>query len=331
MGLLDFLRSRVAQRRPRAAGLLAGLRARVPGGSAAGLLPPPSEAAAEAERRLGDRFAAELHAYGAREPAGLGRRIAALLAAAARKRPDELEEALGGLQPWELPALLESLEARGDLPRSALVATARLLAERTGSWEVLAAAIGLVGLAPAPEDLPLFETAARSTALAGVCAMSAEPLGPEVLLRLARRAEGIGRAMALERLGLATADDPQALAPLAAEALRLAGTIEDPAARAYAAVPLLELADAAALLADDPALADPIAACLEAAARGGWNGGPGPGLGRLPGATKAAELILAGDLPEEVRRRCARAVLAAHPMPAGPVRKAAQTLLDASA
>ncbi len=331
MSLLDFLQRRVQRRASREAALLARLGARIPVDGAPGLLPPGDPAEADAERHMGERFAAELHAYGAREPIGLARRLAAVASAARRRKEGELAEALEGLHPWELPALLEALRARTDPPREALVATARTLAGRTGDWEVLAAALGLVGIAPAPEDLPLLERAARSVALAGVCAMSAEPLGMQALLRLARVSEGLGRSLVVERIGMATADQPEELAPVAAEAIALAGTIEDPAARAYAAVPLLEVSDVSSLVAADTALAAPVAACLEAAARGGWNGGPGPGLGRLPGAIQAAEAVLASEAPLEVRRRAAQAVLDSHPMPPGPVRTSAQNVLAGTA
>lgn len=319
MGLLDFLLRRDLRRGARAPSLLRRLAEREGGGARI-------SGAADEERALGERLAAELHAYGTREPPGLGRRGAAIASAARRRRADELAEALAGLQPWELPALLEALRRRPDVDLRALAATAVALAESAVELQPLALALGLLGLAPATEHLPLFEQAARSPALAAVCALAAEPLGVEALLRLARVADGIGRAMLLERLGLAAADDPGKLAPLAGEALRLAGAVADEPARAYAAVPLLEIADVPALLAADPGLAEPVAACLEGAARGGWNGGPGPGLGRLPGAIRAAEALLQSAAPLEVRQRGARAVLASHPLPPGPSRRLALEL-----
>lgn len=327
MALLDFLLRRARPPSRGAAPVLHQLRQRIPSDGAPGLLPSSVPEVVAAEVRLGERFAAELHAWGAREPLGLGRRAAAIADAARRRRTGELAEALDGVAPWELPALLEALEERKDLDRNALLATARTLAGEATTLEQLAGALGLLALGPAPEDLPLLEEAARCPALTGVCAVAAEPLGGEALLSLARVSTGLGRALALERLGLALAEDPTALAPLAPEALRLAATVEDGPARAYAAVPLLELADAAKLLAADPGLAEPIAACLEATALGGWNGGPGPGLGRLPGAIRAAEALLGGDAPAEARARAAQAVLDAHPMPAGPVRTLAQQAL----
>lgn len=326
MSLLDFLLRR-SRRRP-AAGppLLPRLAARLPPDGGPGLLPAADDGEARAERQLGERFVAELHAWGAREPLGLGRRATAVASALGRRRPDELEEALEGLDPWHVPALLEILDSRSDLPLRHLRPTARATAERAADLRVLAAAIGLLALAPAPEDEPLLLLAGRSEALAGVCALAAEELGLPALLRLARVATGPARAVVLERLGLAAAERQAEWEPIAAEAIRLAGLVEDEPTRAYAAVPLLEVADARALLQADPGLAVPLVACIEATAVGGWNGGPGPGLGRLPGAIRAAEAVLGSDLPLELRTRCARAVLSAHPMPPGPIRAAAQAL-----
>lgn len=327
MGLLDFLR----RRSPRTRGgggtpVLDGLRARLPRDGAPGLLPPPDPADAEAERRIAERFAAELHAWGPQAPAGLSRRAAAIADAVGRRRVDELAEALEDLPPWELPSLLEALDARADLDRAGAASLARTLAAGAERRELLAAGLALLALAPAPADRELLALACRSPAYAGVCAMSAEPLGPDALLHLARASEGLGRALVLERLGLACADRPADIEPLAPEALRLAETLDDPVVRAWAAIPLLEVPDVPALLAREPALATAVAACLEAAARGGWNGGPGPGLGRMPGAIRAAEALLAGEAPEEARRRAARAVLDAHPLPPGPVRRAAEAV-----
>lgn len=333
MSLLEVFFGRMRRKRAQGPSAWEELRARLPDGGAPGLLPPIDPAQAEAERLLGERFANELHAWAASEPAGLGRRVAAIVDAARRRRTDELEEALAGLHPWDLPHLLPLLEARGDLDQKALLDLARRLVQQVGDVELLAAALGLLALGPTPEDRTLLGLACRSPALAGVCAMSAEPLGPAVLLDLAREAEGLGRALVLERMGLAAAEGGASLDEVAIEAFELAATIEDPIVRAWAAVPLLEVVDVPALLASSQEvaerLADPVAACLESSSRGGWNGGPGPGLGRSPGAIRAAQALLEREGPEEVRRRVARAVLDAHPLPPGEARLLAERMAAA--
>lgn len=328
MSLFDFLKRRVLPRSSATLPLLASIDARIPADGAPGLLPLADPAQAEAERRLGERFAAELHAYGAHEPAGLARRAAAVASAASRRKPRELEEALSGLSPWELPSFLEGLGARKDLQKRALAETARKLIPLATGPEVLAAAVAMLAPAVDEGDRDLLLRLGRSTALAGICAMVIEGLGPAALLELARFAEGLGRALALERLGMVLAEGKSLPPTEIAEALRLAGTVEDPVVRAYGAVPLLETGDVAARLEEDPALAEAVARCLEAAARGGWNGGPGPGLGRMPGGTDAAFKLLSLEAASpEAKRLAARAVLDSHPMPAGPVRKRAEEIL----
>ncbi|HEY0839833.1 MAG TPA: hypothetical protein VGD74_06580, partial [Vulgatibacter sp.] len=180
------------------------------------------------------------------------------------------------------------------------------------------------------QDRALLLEAGRSPALAGVCALALEklPAADAALLDLAAAGAGLARSLALERLALRHLENPAPFAPLVPRALALAAGIEDPLERAWAAVPLLEAARADERLASEPALAAPVLACLEAVSRGGWNGGPGPGLARLPGAVRTAQALIGSEsIDESVRLAAASAVLDARPMPAGAVRLAAEKLL----
>src|SRR5262245_42495152 len=138
MSLLHFFQRRLLRRPAAATPLLPRLKARVPGDGAPGLLDSEEE-----EVRLGERWAAELHAFGVREPLGVSRRAAAIVSAALRKSGAELGEALEGLSPWELPALLEALDRREGLARKSLAAAARERIGTAATWEAMAAAVGM--------------------------------------------------------------------------------------------------------------------------------------------------------------------------------------------
>ncbi|HWV38485.1 MAG TPA: hypothetical protein VN033_08400 [Vulgatibacter sp.] len=334
MSLWDYLLRRTSSGSPRVPPLLSRIEARLPPDGGPGLLPAEDPEAAAEERRLGERFAAELHLIGRREDRFLAtaRRLAAIASAARRRDPEELHEAVEGVAPWELPDLLEALSRRGDVSHPLLAETGRRLAARASDPATLAAAIACVSLDLREEDVPLVITAGRSPALAGVCAQALERLPKGrvegALLDLAEATTGLSRSMALERLALRHLEDPAGFRDLALRALELAASVEDPLERAWAAVPLLEAARAdERLLEVSPALAGPAVACLEAVSRGGWNGGPGPGLARLPVASRTALAVLeSAALPKTLRRRAAAAVLDARPMPTGPVRVAAERL-----
>ncbi len=337
MAVLDFLlRRRSSPKAPDAEPLLHRLTARVPRDGAPGLLPSGDPAVDEEERQLAQRNAAELHLLrrGSSLWLGQSRRLAAIASSARRRDPDELREAVAGVEPWELPSLLEALAQRRDLPPSRLAEVARIAASRAADFRGLAAALALITPGVSAEDLPLLLVAGRSSVLSGVCALAIEGLPSEAidpaLLSLARITQGLGAALTLERLAIRHVEEPTLLAPLLPDALSLAAAIPDPLDRAYAAVPLLEVAGPD-LLDDHPALATSVAACLDATSRGGWNGGPGPGLGRLPNASHLAHaLLIRPDLPEEARRAVAHAVLDARPIPTGPIRLAAEDLLRAA-
>lgn len=338
MSLWDFLLRRTGSARAAALPLLTRIEARLPADGGPGLVPAADTEEAAEEKRLGDRFATELHLLGRREDRlfATARRLAAIGSAARRRDPEELREALGGVAPWELPDLLEALARRGDVPGPALAEAARRLARRAEDFPALAAAIACLSLGLREEDLALLTIAGRSPALAGVCALAMEKLpAGEVdaaLVGLAEAAAGLSRSMALERLALRHLEEPAGFRDLAPRALELAASIEDPLERAWAAVPLLEAARADELLQTAPELAGAVVACLESVSRGGWNGGPGPGLARLPGASRSAlATIDAASLPDDLRRRAAAAVLDARPMPTGPVRVAAEKLTGARA
>lgn len=313
------------------------LAARLPPEGAAGLLPASDDDEAERERSLGERWAIETHRHSraGAAPFTRSRRLAAIASSARRRAPDELAEALQGLLPWELPALLDELGTRSDLSPAGLVKTARALAKRASDLPTLAGAIGVLRPGVGAEDLPLLFLASRSPALSGICALCLEGLPAEQidpsLLEAARGSLGLARALLLERLGarqLEGAGDPE---PWIAEALTLAAAIDDPLERVWAAIPLLEAAPIQSLLEKDPEVALPVAHCLEAVARGGWNGGPGPGLGRLPGAIQAAlALLAAAGISDEARSLAAQAVVDARPIPGGPVRREAEKTLAAT-
>lgn len=333
MSLWDLLLRRRVSGSPRAPALLSRIEARLPPDGGAGLLPAADPVEAEEEKRLGDRFAAEMHLLGRREDRlfATARRLAAIASAARRRDPEELREAVEGVAPWELPDLLEALARRGDVSGPALAEAGRRLAARAVDHATLAASIACISLDLREEDRALLMIAGRSPALAGVCALALEKLPAEevdaALFGLAEAAAGLSRSMALERLALRHLEEPARFRALAPRALELAASIEDPLERAWAAVPLLEAARADELLQSDPDLVGPVVACLESVSRGGWNGGPGPGLARLPGASRAAlAAIDSVSLPETSRRRAAAAVLDARPMPTGQVRVAAEKL-----
>lgn len=326
--MLDHLRHFLRRRSSSVGTIAQSLSARVPPDGKAGLLPPAEPILAEAENRLGEMHAREIHVWGARPPGGLGRRARAVAAACARGRAGELEEALDGLLPWEAPFLLEELEERKEVSRRALASTSRKLFAEARSLETLASAICLLTPATTGEDLEPLLLFGRSPALTASCAMALEPLGPGALLSLAGVSTGLGRALALERLGLVLVSGGQEEPGFLHEALPLAAAIEDPTERAYAAVPLLEAPGLIQALEKEPELASAVATCLDATALGGWHGGPGPGLGRLPGALSVAEWVLGAEaIEQEVREQAARAVLHAHPMPVGPILDAAQRTL----
>jgi len=313
--------------------LLSRIEARLPADGGPGLLPATAPEEATEEKRLGDRFAAETHLLGRREGRFFttARRLAAIASAARRRDPEELREAVEGVAPWELPELLETLAQRSDVAGPALAEAGRRLAAQATDYATLAAAIACLSLGLREEDRELLMIAGRSPALAGVCALALEKLRADevdaALVGLAEAGAGLSRSMALERLALRHLEEPAGFRDLAPRALELAASIEDPLERAWAAVPLLEAARAEELLADAPELAGAVVACLESVSRGGWNGGPGPGLARLPGASRAAlAAIDSASLPETSRRRAAAAVLDARPMPAGAVRVAAEKL-----
>jgi len=334
MVLLRFLRGRGRGADPGAEALLPRIASRVPADGAPGLLPAADPTEAEEEERLGARFAAELHRLSRGDPSwlGQGRRLAAIASAARRRSAAELEEALRGVPPWELGDLAHAVASRKDLTAEALAETARALAKRARDFQTLAGAIAFLGKGIEGEDRELILRAGRSPALAGICALALENLPDEEadasLLELASRSEGMSRALVLERLAARHLVDPDGFTAYVPRALELAAAIEDPLVRAWGAVPLIEVARLPARLDAEPELALPAARCLEAISRGGWNGGPGPGIGRLPGATHTAEAILQLEgMDPEARRITARAVVDARPVPPGPAHAAAEKLL----
>lgn len=282
------------------------------------------EAAREEDREAGRALARALHGH-AKPAAGLGRREAAVIHAARRRRPAELLEALEGLPYPAALRLGERLAARPDLDRGGLAQTARRALESAARREEALAALALLALAPSPADLPRLLEAARSAAgaPAALRVAAAAALPRAELHSLLAAASGIGRALALE----AYLHDRSLEAGEAPRLLELMAGIEDPLERAWASAPLLEAVDAAALLAEAPALGGPLVLGLEANARGGWRGGPGPGLGRLPGSIRAAEALLTGELAPELMDRAARAVVEAHPAPHGEVLRRAEARL----
>ncbi|AKU91520.1 hypothetical protein [Vulgatibacter incomptus] len=335
MSLLDLLFRRRSPSKSARHGLLDRLRDRLPPGNAPGLLPSPDPAEGEEERLLGERLGIELHRHAATgRSMGLSRRVAAVASSAQRLDPRELEEALADLEPWELPSLLEALAARRDFAPPRVAEVARRLAPLARDFRTLAGALALLSKGTREADRDLLRLAARSHALARFCAdavLALEPAEVEpALLDLASVSDGLARSLILEQLAIRHLPDGASAGPLdrAEEALRLAGAIEEPIERAYAAVPLLEVSKAVPLLGSRPELAPALASCLEAVSRGGWNGGPGPGLARLPGAMATAEALIGRqELPAADRLRAARAVVDARPIPPGPVRLAADKLL----
>lgn len=286
------------------------------------------EEAREGDREAGRALARALHGHAAPTP-GLERRATAAIHAARRRKPGELAEALEALPYPAALRLAERLAARRDLDRAGLGEGARRILEATPQREVALAALALLTLAPSPEDLPLLERAAHSAAGAPAAARVAAALPADearpALLSVIRRASEIGRALAIEENLRAQGAGEDA--PLL---LELASAIEDPLERAWATVPLLEQIDAEALLEARPALAEALVLGIEANARGGWHGGPGPGLGRLPGAQRVALHLLREGVDPLLRERAARAVVEAHPAPAGELLRKAQEILRAA-
>jgi len=333
MSLWEMLLRKRGPVRPAAPRLLARIEARLPPGGGPGLLPADAEDAAE-ETRLGDRFAAQLHLLGRREDrffAG-ARRLSAIASAARRADPEELREAVEGVAPWELPDLVEALAGRRDVAAPLLAETARRLIASAGDYPTLAAAIACLSLGLREDDRRTIAVAGRSPALAGVCAMALEKLpdADDALLELAEGAAELARSMALERLALRHLEAPAGFRELAPRALELAAAIGDPLVRAWAAVPLLEAARADEWLAGAPAIVGAAVSCVEAVSRGGWNGGPGPGLARLPAASRTAMAVIdLAEAPEALRRRTASAVMDARPIPTGELRLRAERLLTA--
>jgi len=275
-------------------------------------LPLADPGALEEDLATAREFARRLHGRPAPAP-GMSRRVQAVLHAARRRRVDELAEAVRGLSPADAVRLADALSGRADLDRAGLDATARKLLATAPTREPALAALALLALAPTPEDRPLLLRAACSACGAPLAARAAAamPDGRAVLDAIFEAAPGVGRALAIEAWIRARGSAPGP--DEGARLLGAAATIGDPLDRAWAAVPLLEAVDVPALLRADPSLAEAVVLCLEANARGGWRGGPGPGLGRLPGSLRAAEALLEGEGPAEIRRRAARAVLDAHP------------------
>lgn len=260
---------------------------------------------------------------------GLSRRATAAVLGSRRRRPEELEEALRGLAPWQLEPLLAVLRRRPEADRTALARCAKELAERCASEDVLAGALALLSLHPQPEDVPLLVAVGPLPTLASFAAQALRGLPADVgrpaLLELTRRSSGIGRAMVIEEAMADASDDEE----LAVELLRLAAEIDDPLDRVWGALPLLERVDWKGALGERPELGPALASALEASARGGWNGGPGPGLGRMPGAQRAAEaLLLHPEAAEAAKRDAARAVLDSHPGAPLALRELAQETLD---
>lgn len=280
----------------------------------------------EEDRRAAQGLARALHGHALPMPA-LGRREVAVLHAARRRRPAELLEAVQGLSYPAALRLAERLAPRPGLDRQGLAAAARHLVETSPEREVVLAALALLALAPTEEDLPLLERVARSAtgAPAAMRVATAIPaLRRPALLSLVKASSGIGRALALEELlrrGAPVPEEAPALLSLLAE-------VEDPLERAWGSVPLLEAVDVPSLLAENPSLAETVVLALEANARGGWRGGPGPGLGRLLGSIRAAEALLEGEFPDDLRKRSARAVIEAHPAPAGKAVRLAQAFIE---
>jgi hypothetical protein len=291
-------------------------------------LPVGDPSAREEELGAAREIARRLHAHPRPVP-GFSRRMQAVLHAARRRRADELAEAVRGLDLALAFRLAEALAPRADLDREGLSQAARKLAASSPNREETLAALALLSLSPSLEDLPLLERAALSPcgAPAAARAASALPDPRPALATIVRRATGLGRALAIEELLRARGEDLDA-----EEGARLLGDaagIADPLDRAWASAPLLEALDAPALLRADPSLVEAVILCLESNARGGWRGGPGPGLGRLGGSIRAAEAILEGEWDREIRERTARAVLDAHPAPAGKLLRLATSLSGA--
>jgi len=290
----------------------------------------PIEDPSEREEELGiaREIARGLHAHPRPVP-GFSRRMQAVIHAARRRRADELAEALRGLDLALAFRLAEALASRAELDREGLSQAARKLAVTSPDREEALAALALLSLRPAPEDLPLLERAALSPcgAPAAARAASALPEPRAALESIVRRSTGLGRALAIEELLRARGGGLDV--EEGARLLRDTAEIADPLDRAWASAPLLEALDVPALLRADPSLVEGVILCLESNARGGWRGGPGPGLGRLGGSIRAAEAILEGEWEEGVRERTARAVLDAHPAPAGKLLRLAASLSGA--
>lgn len=259
-------------------------------------------------------FARRLHGRLPSAP-GISRRVQAVLHSARRRRVDELAEALRGLAPADAIRLAEAISARGGLDSEGLGSTASELLATAPTREPALAALALLSLSPLSARGPLLLRAALSALGAPLAARAAAAL-PDAgrwLSNIVEAAPDVGRALAIEEWVRALG--PKLGAEEAAKLLRSAAEVSDPLDRAWAAVPLLEAVDVPALLEADPSLAEAVVLCLEANARGGWRGGPGPGLGRLPGSQRAAEALLEGSYAPAIRERTARAVLDAHPAP----------------
>lgn len=287
---------------------------------------PPTAGAwldrADPEEAAGEALARALHGHAAPMP-NLRRREVAAFHAARRRKWRELAEAIEGLPYPAALRLAEALGARADLDREGLVASARRILSRTPEGEMALAALALLALSPSPDDLPLLLRAATKApgapAAARVVAALPEETARPALRELIGRAAGIGRTLAIEEFlrGRAPGDEAPFLLGATAE-------VEDPLARAWGSVPLLETEEVAAL-AEEAAHHEALILCLEANARGGWRGGPGPGLGRLPGSLRVAERLL--DLASDERReRIARALLEAHPAPPETLRQKAREI-----
>jgi hypothetical protein len=200
--------------------------------------------------------------------------------------------------------------------------------------DVVRGALLLLSLGARAENAEVLRLAARLPALAPAAARAAASLpGGEALsalLSLVQVTDGVGRALVVEEF--LRSQEAEAVRPHGVALLRSVGEIADPLDRGWAAAPLLEIVDAPALLSGaDTASADlalAMARCLEATSRGGWRGGPGPGLGRLPGSIRAAEAILSSEGEVAARRLAARAVLDSHPAPAGKVYELARAVAN---
>lgn len=283
-------------------------------------------AEAEEDREAARALARALHGHAQIAP-GLGRREEAVIHASRRRRPEELREAIRGLDCPSALALAKRLEGRRALDRGGLGEAAQRVVETSPLRDEALAALALLTLSPSSVALSLLEKAALS-ALGAPAAMRVATAQPETsrpaLHALLEIAPGIGRALALEEYLRARKVEPGE-APLLFE---LMSGIEDPLERGWASAPLFEEADAAVLLEENPSLAQAVVLGLEANARGGWRGGPGPGLGRLPGSIRAAEALLRGEYPSEFKERAARAVVEAHPAPLGDILQLARDILE---